>query len=106
MKRFGLGMLGLLVVLAVTGYALRRTIASRLVERNLASSLLDELPDGLHVAHPFAVPAVGEGRIVFERDGLTITAFVVDHRRAHPAVGYRFDFGGRSVRLPHVPGVH
>lgn len=227
MKRFGLGMLGLLVVLAVTGYALRKTITVRLVERlaerNLASSLLGELPDGLHVAlcgagsplpdpkrsgpctaviagervyivdagtgssrvlsrmripqekiaavllthfhsdhidglgellmqrwansgsasptpvhgptgvsavvdgfnlsyrddqryrvahhgadtmppsgagavaHPFAVPAVGEGRIVLESDGLTITAFLVDHSPVHPAVGYRFDFRGRSV---------
>ena len=49
------------------------------------------------VARPFAVPAVGEGRIVLERDGLTITAFVVDHSPVHPAVGYRFDFLGRSV---------
>jgi ribonuclease Z len=47
MKRFGLG---ILVVLAVTGFALRKTINLRLVERNMASSLLDELPDGLHVA--------------------------------------------------------
>jgi ribonuclease Z len=43
------------------------------------------------------VPAVGEGRIVLERDGLTITAFVVDHSPVRPAVGYRFDFRGRSV---------
>jgi ribonuclease Z len=54
MKRFGLGVLGLVVVLAVMGYALRKTITLRLVERvverNVASSLLDELPDGLHVA--------------------------------------------------------
>ena len=226
MKRFGLAVLGLLVVLAVTGYALRKTITVRLVERlaerNFASSLLGELPDGLHVAlcgagsplpdpkrsgpctaviagervfivdagagssrvlsrmrvpqeriaavllnfhsdhidglgellmqrwansgsasptpvhgpigvsavvdgfnlsyrddqryrvahhgadtmppsgagavaHPFAVPAVGEGRIVLESDGLTITAFLVDHTPVHPAVGYRFDFRGRSV---------
>ncbi len=229
MKRFGLGMLGLLVVLAVMGYALRKTITlrlvERLVERNMASSLLDELPDGLHVAlcgagsplpdpkrsgpctaviageriyivdvgagssrvlsrmrlpqgkiagvllthfhsdhidglgellmqrwanagsasptpvhgptgvgdvvegfnlsyrddqryrvahhgadtmppggagavaRPFEVPAPGEGRIVLERDGLTITAFVVDHSPMRPAVGYRFDFRGRSVLL-------
>jgi len=113
MKRFGLGMLGLLVVLAVMGYALRKTITlrlvERLVERNMASNLLDELPDGLHVAlcgagSPLPDPkrsgpctAVGEGRIVLERDGLTITAFVVDHSPVRPAVGYRFDFRGRSV---------
>jgi ribonuclease Z len=227
MKRFGLGILGLLLVLAAMGYALRKTITlrlvDRLVDRNMASSLLDELPEGLHVAlcgagsplpdpkrsgpctaviagervyivdagagssrvlsrmrvpqgkiagvllthfhsdhidglgellmqrwanagsaaptpvhgptgvgaivdgfnlsyrdsqryrvahhgadtmppggagavaHPFAVPAVGERRVVLDSDGLTITAFVVDHSPVHPAVGYRFDFRGRSV---------
>jgi ribonuclease Z len=35
--------------------------------------------------------------IVLEDDGLTITAFPVDHRPVAPAVGYRFDYRGRSV---------
>ena len=30
-------------------------------------------------------------------DGLRITAFAVDHKRVHPAVGYRFDYAGRSI---------
>ncbi len=34
---------------------------------------------------------------MLERDGLTITAFVVDHSPVRPAVGYRFDFRGRSM---------
>jgi ribonuclease Z len=34
---------------------------------------------------------------VLEEDGLTITAFLVDHRPVGPAVGYRFDYRGRSV---------
>ncbi len=34
---------------------------------------------------------------VYDRDGLTITVFLVDHGIAKPAVGYRFDYGGRRV---------
>jgi ribonuclease Z len=229
MKRFGLGLLALVVVLAVLGYALRGAITLRLMDRvvarNMASSLLDELPDGLHVAlcgagsplpdpkrsgpctavvagerifivdsgagssrvlsrmrlpqgriegvllthfhsdhidglgellmqrwanggseapvpihgptgvemvvngfaeayrqdelyrvahhgadilpprgaggvaRPFPTPAPGEARIVLDDDGLKITAFVVDHTPVKPAVGYRFDYGGRSLLI-------
>jgi ribonuclease Z len=35
--------------------------------------------------------------IVFERNGLKVTMFRVDHDPVRPAVGYRFDFAGRSV---------
>jgi ribonuclease Z len=34
---------------------------------------------------------------IYERDGVRITAFPVDHRPVEPTFGYRFDFGGRSV---------
>jgi len=227
MKRVGFGILGLLVVLAIAGYALRERITLRLmnrvVARNMATSLLDELPDGLHVAlcgagsplpdpkrsgpctavvagdrifivdagsgssrvlsrmrlpqgriegvllthfhsdhidglgelfmqrwangggtspapvhgptgvgevvegfnlayrqddayrvahhgaetlppggagavaRPFSVPQPGQGRVVLDDGGLKITAFVVDHAPVSPAVGYRFDYQGRSV---------
>ena len=46
-------------------------------------------------AMPFAVPT---GPVmVYEADGLKVTAFPVDHRPVQPAVGYRFDYKGRSV---------
>jgi ribonuclease Z len=48
-------------------------------------------------AHPFAQPAPGEAPLVFESAGLRVTAFVVDHDPVTPAVGYRFEYGGRSV---------
>jgi ribonuclease Z len=35
--------------------------------------------------------------VILEEAGLTITMFPVDHRPVRPAVGYRFDFAGRSV---------
>lgn len=41
---------------------------------------------------------IGEGT-VFEKAGVKVTAFEVDHRPVKPAFGYRVDYGGRSVVL-------
>ena len=49
------------------------------------------------VAMPFALP--GAGAVVFAGDGVKVTAFEVDHGPVKPAVGYRFDYKGRSVVL-------
>jgi len=51
------------------------------------------------VATPFALPEPGQGDtvVVFEKDGLKVTAIRVDHGPVKPAVGYRFDYKGRSV---------
>jgi len=35
--------------------------------------------------------------LIYEKDGLKITAFNVDHTPVFPAVGYRFEYSGRSV---------
>jgi ribonuclease Z len=48
-------------------------------------------------ARPFAPPEPGAARVVLEGDGVRVTAFRVDHEPVVPAVGYRFDYGGRSV---------
>ena len=37
--------------------------------------------------------------VVFENNGVKITAFEVDHERVKPAFGYRIDYAGRSVVL-------
>ena len=50
-------------------------------------------------ARPFALPPAGKGHALLDHDGLRVTAFAVDHDPAHPAVGYRFDYKGRSVVL-------
>ena len=50
-------------------------------------------------AFPFALPPDGAGEVVLERDGVEVTAFRVDHDPVEPAVGYRFDYAGRSVVL-------
>lgn len=49
------------------------------------------------IPRPFATPGEGTGQPVLEEDGLTITAFRVEHEPVRPAVGYRFDYGGRSL---------
>ena len=50
-------------------------------------------------AHEFEEPPLGESVVVLERDGLRVSAFRVDHFPIVPAVGYRFDYKGRSVVL-------
>lgn len=48
---------------------------------------------------PFKAGDAPAGRrtVVFERDGLVVTAIEVDHRPVTPALAYRFDYRGRSV---------
>lgn len=50
-------------------------------------------------AHSFALPAPGSGDsvVVLDEDGVKVTAFRVAHDPVDPAVGYRFDYKGRSV---------
>ncbi len=48
-------------------------------------------------ARPFPAPAPGEAPVVYEANGLRVTAFAVDHEPVRPAVGYRFEYGGRSL---------
>ena len=51
------------------------------------------------VARPFAIPPRGSDDrvLVFAANGLRVSAFRVDHGPVDPAVGYRFDYKGRSV---------
>ena len=46
-------------------------------------------------ARPFEM--TGDSSVVLTKGGLTITAFKVDHDPVKPAVGYRFDYKGRSL---------
>ena len=61
---------------------------------------------GADVAPPSGAGMVAEGfsfaegedaMVVLEEDGLRVTAFIVDHTPVQPAVGYRFDYRGRSA---------
>jgi ribonuclease Z len=49
------------------------------------------------VAETFSFADGDEALVVLEEDGLKVTAFLVDHTPVAPAVGYRFDYRGRSV---------
>lgn len=48
-------------------------------------------------AQPFQTPKSGTLLPIVEKDGLSISALLVDHSPINPAVGYRFDYKGRSV---------
>jgi ribonuclease Z len=48
-------------------------------------------------AAPFAFPEGATRAVVFDEEGLRVTAFRVDHTPVSPAVGYRFDYRGRSI---------
>jgi ribonuclease Z len=40
-----------------------------------------------------------EPGVVYDDDGIKVTAFTVEHRDGNPAYGYRFDHAGKSVLL-------
>lgn len=52
---------------------------------------------GVMVPEPIAFAEGATSAVVHDADGLRITAFLVDHPPIVPAVGYRFDWRGRSV---------
>jgi ribonuclease Z len=55
-------------------------------------------PEGAGMeARTFPVPPGTERTLVWSQDGLRVSAFQVDHAPVRPAVGYRFDYGGRSI---------
>lgn len=49
------------------------------------------------LAQPFALPKPGMMSVVYNQDGIKISSFAVNHEPVSPAVGYRFDYRGRSV---------
>jgi ribonuclease Z len=67
-------------------------------EANTNIRIPDELlsPEGIDtLAHEF-----DEDGIVYEKDGIVVTAFAVDHGELiEPAYGYRVDYDGRSVAI-------
>ena len=51
--------------------------------------------------HSFALPELGKGdtTVVYDADGVRVTAIRVNHAPIADAVGYRFDYKGRSIVL-------
>lgn len=80
---------------------------------------VNEITDGLNAAYRIdstyriahhgeaVVPPSGAGMtgtaiqpgVVYDKDGIRITAFAVDHRPVAPAYGYRIDWNGHSVTI-------
>lgn len=55
-------------------------------------------PIVVNIDQPQGTPPCDGGSVtVLRENGLTVTAFTVDHRPVVPAYGYRFDYKGRSV---------
>lgn len=49
------------------------------------------------VAQAFDLAPGDTSAVVLDQDGLRVTAFNVNHKLVGPAVGYRFDYKGRSI---------
>ena len=49
------------------------------------------------IGHDIARPGAEEAVTVYDRDGLKISAFLVDHDPVEPAYGYRVEYGGRAA---------
>lgn len=45
------------------------------------------------------VTELNRGRVVFDEDGVVVTAFLVDHPPLELAFGFRIDYGGRAVLI-------
>ena len=53
-------------------------------------------PEGARMlAHEVAQPALAQSVTVFDKDGLKISAFLVNHHPVEPAFGYRIEYQGR-----------
>jgi ribonuclease Z len=50
------------------------------------------------IARPFTIAEGSDaGQVILQEDGVTVTTFAVNHAPVFPAVGYRFDYKGRSI---------
>jgi len=50
------------------------------------------------IARPFTITEASDvSQVILQEDGVTVTAFAVNHAPVFPAVGYRVDYKGRSI---------
>lgn len=94
---------GRLTHLKVYGPAGVERIVSGLNEEFALDHQYRNAHHGDAIANPLTAGLVAEtfdsgaSQVIFESDGLKVTAFPVKHDPIKPAVGYRFDYEGRSV---------
>jgi ribonuclease Z len=88
-----------IVPLQVWGPKGTKTMMSNL-EKAFEFDIKARISDNTGVPAGVVIKAVDiEESVVFEKNGVKITAFEVDHERVKPAFGYRIDYSGRSVVL-------
>jgi len=77
--------------------------------RSMMDKLLDAFAFDIHIRRDVDEKFSGEGiraiatdikeGVVYDRDSVKVTAFLVDHGPVKPAFGYRVDYGGHSVAM-------
>lgn len=96
---FNRGAAGALHPLNVIGPKGTKTVVDRIVAANATDEKYRIIHHGEHWP-PNAMHATvteSDPGIVYEADGLKITMFEVNHEPVKPAVGYRFDYQGKSI---------
>lgn len=63
-------------------------------------------PGGGFAAQAFVMPPGQDSVVVLDEGGLKVTAFRVDHGPVEPAVGYRFEYKGRSLVVSGDTSAH
>jgi ribonuclease Z len=61
---------------------------------HIRRDLVEHLPGG---GIQFQTNVINSEGVVYQNNGVTVTAFVVDHGPVKPALGYRIDYQGHSV---------
>ena len=61
---------------------------------HIRRDLVEHLPGG---GIQFQTNVIANEGVVYQNNGVTVTAFLVDHRPVKPAFGYRVDFQGHSI---------
>ncbi|MEC9464773.1 MAG: MBL fold metallo-hydrolase [Myxococcota bacterium] len=60
----------------------------------------DHFPVDVARARPSLIPDPGVvGQVVYEQDGVKVSAFAVDHAPVEPALGYRVEYKGKVVAI-------
>ena len=61
---------------------------------HIRRDLVEHLPGG---GIQFQTNVIADEGVVYQNNGITVTAFLVDHHPVKPAFGYRIDYQGRSI---------
>ena len=80
----------------VDGFNLVYSLDDRYREAHHGDTFLTPGTGGMEAKRVDATP---EGAVIYDVDGVTVTAFQVDHSPVEPAHGYLVSFGGRSVAV-------